>query len=366
MRLRLKVSGETLGRVSVYALIIALAATFFWQLRGKQDFELLAITTALAGNTADHCPLAPEAKRAVAPDTLSICSTFGLESYLAAKRYPKIAAELFRAYGDMKEFHEVLAQHPHEALPLIEYYRTNGSAAFDMYAGFQSIMERLRGKPGVPALTKDEYGVIAIKELKRLGHELLARFELVDGVMRRNPIRSSLGVGIRLFTGGITDLEERIVRGERPTWGEVAHATLDVGIIVFGATSLITRSLKVAKATKGVALWTKVKAATSTVHTVGKITLTAGAFATLAMLVYDPLFVLSGAAWVAEQIGMWGWVGVLVLAMIVAWPVMVVLEILWRIVRYVTYPLRYTYRAGHWALLMIRRRQAREDAKKRA
>jgi hypothetical protein len=361
MRLRIRISGETLGRVSVYALVIAVALTLVWSLRGERDFEYAAVTRALSGET-EACPLSAQARRAVPTDMLSICTTFGLRAYMAAEPYPKIAVDIFKTYGGMKEFHEVLARHPREALPLIQFYRDNRSAIFDMYAGFESLMERLRGKPGLPALERDRYGEIAILELKRLGHELLARFELVDGAMQRSPIRSVLGAGMRLFTGGITDLEERIVRGERATWGEVAHAALDVGIIVFGVSRLIIQPLRAAKTTSRFAVFSKIDAAARTVHRVGRTALTAGAFATLAMLIYDPMFVLSGAAWVANAIGMWGWIGVLVLAMVVAWPLVVIVEVLWLSVRALMWPLRKTYRLGRWAqyrLLKLRRSRGR-------
>ncbi|WP_287351038.1 hypothetical protein, partial [Mesorhizobium sp.] len=97
-------------------------------------------------------------------------------------------------------------------------------------------------------ISPEQYGLIAIHELKDRGHEMLSEFEIVDGTaVRRQFTRTLLGAK-NIVLGGVSDLEGVITRGERlPTWGEMGWAAFDAAIVV-GGMGAAAKALRVARA----------------------------------------------------------------------------------------------------------------------
>ncbi len=172
---------------------------------------------------------------------------------------------------------------------------------------------------GVAELTPEQYGLIAIEELRTRGHEMLSEFEIVDGTaVRKQFTRTVLGAK-SLFLGGISDVETVIARGERlPKWSEVGWAAVDATMIA-GGIGVAVKSLRVAKApativgrgsTKFVALQRAGGGAVRSLSAFAKVSGVAAVVAIPYLAITRPQLVATAAGWVAEQIGMPAWLGV--------------------------------------------------------
>jgi hypothetical protein len=341
-------------RIAFYSVVLALLLTVLWWARGEHDFEHAATRVALSYETRDACPLSDDYSKNEDVGLLSICSTFGLQAYEAARRYPKIAGNIFATYGGLAELREIIEEYGHRVIPVIQYFRERNSREFRFRAWLRGDVE----------LTPDQHGIIAIFEIKRRGHKLLSEFTFADGAARVHSQRAANFVA-ELFTGGITDLEVAILRGEKPTWKQVGFAVLDVTIVLGGA-SVVVNSLKAAKvAGRGIAL-ARVGAAVRTVVTVGKATgkaaLVAAPVAFAYMALNHPGMLASGAGWIAEHwLGAeWRWVGVLVLALVVATCIMSVLELVYKFLRLLLAPVIFPYRLGLRFVRLYRRRHPKQ------
>ena len=202
---------------------------------------------------------------------------------------------------------------------------------------------------GLAELTPEQYGLIAIHELSRRGHEMLSEFEIVDGVAARKPLTRVLLGAKNLVLGGVSDLEAVIARGERlPTWSEMGWAVVDTAIVV-GGIGTVARTVQVARAPavamRGTARVAYLRAAgqgaVRSLATVGKAAGMAAAVAIPYVAITRPHLVASAGGWLAEQAGLPGWVGVFaayavlcfalaVLARIVLGPLLWVLQALGR------------------------------------
>ncbi len=299
----------------IVACTIAVSLTILWA-RGEQNFEYRATRTALWYEAKAACPLSDERKRAEDLGMLSICANFGLIGYDSAQRYRDIAPHIFVVYGEVPEFRAVLDTYGHHVIPVIQYFRERKSREFRIRADLSQILDalvNLRKVEGFPELTPDQHGLIAIHEIKRRGHALLAEFEISDGIGRK-PITRALSTVIDVFAGGITELEAAIIRGDRPTWKQVGHAVLDATIIL-GGTSLVVKSLQVARHGALIAKAGNVMHAMGTVWRVAAIT---GATTVAIVVVTNPGLIASAVGQLAELAGLPSWAGVLLLSMVVA------------------------------------------------
>jgi hypothetical protein len=156
---------------------------------------------------------------------------------------------VFAVYGEDETFKKVLDRYGHEVIPVIAYFVENGSREFQIRQALgealQKIWEGKKPKWELADITREQVGLIAIHHLEHRGHEMLAEFEIVDGVAKRKPVaRFFLGAKDLLF-GGVGDLETILVRGERlPTWKEVGFAALDVTIVA-GGVGAVTKAARV-------------------------------------------------------------------------------------------------------------------------
>lgn len=347
-------------RILTGTLILACVATVAWWLVGEKNFEYAATRTALAYEMKDTCPLSYAAMKSENVGLISICSTFGLKAYLAARASPETAGELFATYGDLADFREVVEKHGEEALAVIQYFRERDSREFRVRARARQLWERFRsGEPlDVPPvkLSADDHGFIAIQELKRRGHSLLAEFEFTDGVKRKQ-VRRAILAATELFTSGITDLEARMIRGEKVTWKHVAYAALDVSVIVGGAAA-VAHVLRGAKTVQRVGVLAKAGGAFRTAGAVVKTVAIVGTVSTLALVAYNPSLMISAAGWIAEQVGLPSWVGVAALMGIVAFGLMTLIELIYRVL----YRLSWPYRFGMRAYARVKLHRARRKA----
>jgi hypothetical protein len=206
----------------------------------RRGFEELAIRAAIAEEVRDpntKCPLSPVYTDAADIDALSLCLRYGLAAYQAAKRYPDSAAKVFAVYGGDETFQKVFDRLGSDVIPVVAYFVEHGSTELQLrQAAGQAMQQIWDGKrPTWATVTREQIGLIAIYQLERRGHEMLAEFEIVDGKALRKPIRR-LFFGVKnMLLGGVDDIETVLVRGERlPSWKEVGFAALDVTIIAGG------------------------------------------------------------------------------------------------------------------------------------
>jgi hypothetical protein len=172
-----------------------------------------------ANSPGTKCPLSREHIDNADLGLLSICLKHGLAAYEAAQRYPAAASKVFAVYGEDQTFRGVLDQYGHPIIPVVAYFVENGSS---MYQSRQALGDALRQiwegqKPKLELgnITREQIGLIAIDQIAARGQEMLAEFEIVDGIAKRKPVASVvLGAKDFLF-GGIENLETILVRGER-------------------------------------------------------------------------------------------------------------------------------------------------------
>jgi hypothetical protein len=222
--------------------IAAIVAAILAMGSDRRGFGELAVRAAIADEAraqGTKCPLSPEYTDKADIGLLSICLKYGLDAYEAAQRYPATAAKVFAVYGEEETFQKVLDRYGHQVIPVVAYFVEKGSREFQIRQALgdalQKIWEGKKPKWELADITREQIGLIAIYHLEHRGHEMLAEFEIVDGVAKRKPMaRFFLGAKDLLF-GGVGDIETILVRGERlPTWKEVGFAALDVTVVAGG------------------------------------------------------------------------------------------------------------------------------------
>lgn len=307
------------------ALAAALVLTLRWEWADRTDFETEVARAALMEEIRQdesRCPLGNRAIDEAPQWALSACATGGLGWYEAARRYGEDAANLFHVYGADEEFAAVFDRLGHAVVPVVAYFVRNGSTQYLLAETFGQGVSRLwnEGRMGVglAELAPEQYGLIAIHELSRRGHEMLSEFEIVDGVAVRKPLTRVLLGAKNLVLGGVSDLESVIARGERlPTWSEMGWAVVDTAIVV-GGIGAVAKTVQVARAPavamRGTARVAYLRAAgqgaVRSLATVGKAAGMAAAVAIPYVAITRPHLVASAGGWLAEQAGLSGWVGV--------------------------------------------------------
>jgi len=222
--------------------IAAMIAAVLAKASDRRGFEELAIRAAVADEARTpgaKCPLSQDFTDKADIRLLSICFKYGLDAFEAAQRYPATAAKVFAVYGEEETFQKVLDRYGHQVIPVVAYFVENGSREFQIRQALgdalQKIWEGKKPKWELADITREQIGLIAIYHLEHRGHEMLAEFEIVDGVAKRKLLARFLLGAKDLLLGGVGDLETILVRGERlPTWKEVGFAALDVAIVAGG------------------------------------------------------------------------------------------------------------------------------------
>ena len=222
--------------------IAAMIAAILAKASDRRGFEELAIRAAVADEARTpgaKCPLSQDFTDKADIRLLSICLKYGLDAFEAAQRYPATAAKVFAVYGEEETFQKVLDRYGHQVIPVVAYFVENGSREFQIRQALgdalQKIWEGKKPKWELADITREQIGLIAIYHLEHRGHEMLAEFEIVDGVAKRKLLARFLLGAKDLLLGGVGDLETILVRGERlPTWKEVGFAALDVAVVAGG------------------------------------------------------------------------------------------------------------------------------------
>ena len=365
------------GLLVLAAAVAAAILTTLWEQGGGEDFEKASARAAasLEARAGGVCQLSEGMIEREDIALVSICAAYGLPAYVAAKKYPDIAPELFVLYGEVPEFRKILDQYGPVVLPVVQFFRDNGSASMRTKVGITSAWRNFWGSierrepidaqklVELPKLSRDEYGFIAVQEIHRSGHRLLSEFEYVNGVSRKWTPRVT-NFAYDVFVGGISDLEAAMVRGEKPTWKQIGWATLDAAVILGGAGAVV-KSIRTAKvagtavtttttATRVSTIGTKTLAAVRVVGTVGKTAgkaiLVASPFAVGYVAVTRPGLIMSAGAWVAEQAGVPDWVGAYGAMFLVIFIGLILLRFAWLVVRPAVAPFAFLVVQGtRWA-----------------
>ena len=296
---------------SILLLVIAaIAATTVTLTSDPRSFEELTVRATIsqeASALGAKCPLAQEHIDKADIRLLSICVEHGIVGYDAARRYPLSASKVFAVYGKEEVFRKILDSYGHEVIPVVAFYVENGSRWLQYRQALGDVLEQMlagkRPKWDPAKITREQIGLFAIDHISARGHEVLAKFEIVDGVAKRKPVASFLLEAKELLVGSIADVERVIVRGERlPSWQEVGLAALDVTIVAggVGAVSKVARVGGVSEKTKTRLI---VGGAYGAVVKVGKVSGWAAPIAIGYVWITNPKLIVSAVGWVAEQLG---------------------------------------------------------------
>jgi hypothetical protein len=255
------------------------------------------------------CPLSREYVDKADINLLSICVRHGLGAYEASRRYPASAAKVFAAYGEDQGFQKVFDQYGHPVIPIVAYVVENGSRELQVRQtlgeAFQQVWSGKWPKWQANKITPEQIGLIAIHQISIRGHEMLAEFEIVNGVPKRKPVTAFVLGAKDLLIGGIVDLEKVLVRGERlPSWQEVGLFALDVTIVAggVGAVAKATRvgSRSVVERSTGRLM---VEGAYGAISSVTKLSVSVAPIAFAYILITRPWLIAPAGGWIAEQMG---------------------------------------------------------------
>jgi hypothetical protein len=369
-------------------VVASLLAATLALLSDQRGFEELAIRAAIAEEARApnaKCPVSSQYTDTVDLSLLSICLKYGLGAYQAAQHYPDSAPKVFAVYGEDETFQKVLDRLGHAVIPVVAYFVEHGSRELMLRQATGEAMQQIwDGKSPTwhwADITREQIGLVAIYQLERRGHEMLAEFEIVDGKAVRKPMRRFFFAVKNLLLGGVDDIETILVRGERlPTWKEVGFAALDVTVIAgsVGAIAKAARfgvgtaeavekgAIRVAAenaveknslrlAAEGAAGTTAgsnvirvaAEGAYETIAAVGKTSMIVAPVAVTYLAITRPQLVASAGGWVAEQLGANRIVGIFAVYLIGIFLLLQVLRPVWWCGRLVGKPVfrvaRYAY-----------------------
>jgi hypothetical protein len=328
----------------VASLAVAFVLTLRWEWQERVDFKDEVMRAAVVEEVRrddTHCPLSSQAIEEAQSWVLAACAAGGLGWHEAAQRYGDNAAKVFLVYGQDPDFADVFDRLGHPVVPVIAYFVQNGSTQYLLQETVGQGLSRLwnEGQMGLDLaeLSPEQYGLIAVHELKDRGHEMLSEFEIVNGVaVRRQFTRTMLGAK-NIVLGGVSDLEGVIARGERlPTWSEVGWAAFDA-VIVVGGIGAAAKALRVARAPvavagRGTARMAHLRAAgRGAVQSLSAVGRAAGVAAVVALpyvAITRPHLLTGAASWLAEQAGLPSWLGAFAVYLALCLAIAILLKII--------------------------------------
>jgi hypothetical protein len=293
----------------VVAFVVAVLVTGASDRRSFEEKTERVTVAEQANAPGTKCPLSRQYIDEADLGLLRVCLTYGLSAYEAARRYPDSAAKVFAVYGEDETFRKVLDQYGQQVIPVVAYFVENGSFEFQIRQTLGEILEQLwagkrpRWEPA--KLTREQIGLIAIYEIAARGNEILAEFEIVDGIATPKPVTGIILEAKQFLLEGVGDFEKVLVRGERlPTWKEAGLAALDAAVVVggVGAFAKVARVGRYALVEKSTGRL-MVEGAYETVSAVGKTGALIAPYAALYVVVTRPTLIPSLGGWVAEQFG---------------------------------------------------------------
>lgn len=343
--------------------IIAIALTFLlfgcFGTFTPQAFEqeTQRITTLDEAKDRGRCPLEPSAFAADPTWLIGICADNGIGAYEAARRFPHGALRVFNLYRNVPEFTEIICAYGPDAIPVVQYFVDNGSMEMLLKETLSQMADSFahdrQMKLALANVSPSQYGLIAIMEIKRRGHDLLSEFTIAGEDARRIQTDHVFNLGKHLLLGGIENLEIVLRRGERlPTVWEATQAAADGLILLGGAAKAVSLLRGVGKvAREEVAITTEASgledlskaervaddledasALSKSTRAVQVFDLVSGgarvaAIGTVAFVATHPVWTMHYAAWLAQEAGLPAWVGILAASGVVAIAFVVALPI---------------------------------------
>ena len=356
--------------------ITAIGSFILTEAADQRPFGEVMVRAAIAGQAKSpgaKCPLSQEYIDEADLNLIEICSEYGLAAYDAARRYPTAGPKVFALYGKDQTFHAILDRYGHRVIPVVAYYVENGSSMYRLRQTIGEAMQQIwagqRPSWDLAKLTPEQIGLIAINQIDVQGQEILAEFEIVNGIAKRKPMATAFLESKDFFFGGIESLEKTIVRGERsPTWKELGNAAIDTTIVLggvgaLGKISVLSKEARIGDAAleEGAALEGGSRAPLmlegtyDAIVTATKTTLLVGSIAIPVLVIARPSLLGSGGGWIAEQLGYNRTIGIFVAYFLMLGTLIAIAFPLIRFMLMVTRPF---VRLG---LMLLRRRRGRRS-----
>jgi len=349
--------------------ITAIGSFILTEAADQRPFGEVMMRAAIADQAKSpgaKCPLSQEYIDGADLNLIAICSEYGLAAYDAARRYPTTGPKVFALYGKDQTFHAILDRYGHQVIPVIAYYVENGSSIYRLRQTLGEAMQQLwagqRPSWDLAKLAPEQIGLIAINQIDVQGQEMLAEFEIVNGIAKRKPMATAFLESKEFFFGGIENLEKTIVRGERsPTWKELGNAAIDTTIIVGGAGALGKISVFGKEARIGGAALEEgsapllLEGTYDAIATATKTTLLVGSIAIPVLVIARPSLLVPAGGWIAEQLGYNRTIGIFVASFII---LLTVIAIAFPLITFMLLVVRPSVRLG---LILLRRRRVRRS-----
>jgi hypothetical protein len=332
----------------ILSIVIAATGSFLLtETADRRSFGELMVRAAIADQAkspGSRCPLSQDYIDVADLNLIAICSEYGLAAYDAARRYPTTAPKVFALYGQDQTFRAILDRYGHQVIPVVAHYVEHGSVRYQLRQTLGEAVQQLwEGKQpnwDPHKLSPEQIGLIAINQIDAQGQELLAEFEIVDGVAKRKPMTTAFLESKDFFFGHIQNLENVLVRGERlPTWKELGNAAIDTTVIVGGVGALGKISSFAEEAQiSGAALEEGsaalvLEGAVDAIGTATRTTLLVGSIAVPVLVMTRPTLLVSGGGWIAEQLGYNRTIGTFVAYFIILGTMIALMRFLWLVVR---------------------------------
>ena len=265
-----------------------------------------AIISEQAAASASGCSVSQSVIEKTDTALLSICLVHGMDAFLAVTKYREPGLKLFALYGHEQELRLAIKRYGSQVIPVVAYFLENGSAYYQSKQTIGDAVSRWWAGEGLrwrySNITHEQIGLIVVHQIMQRGNEMLAEFEIVDGVAKSRPVTSVLFGAKDFFLGGAFNLEKILVRGERlPTLMELGEAGVDA-VIVAGALKGLAKAShlgSVKLAGKG-----SLRSAYDALGTIGRTGRKAGPYALAYIALTQPDLLASAGGWIAEQFGL--------------------------------------------------------------
>jgi hypothetical protein len=252
----------------------------------------------------------------------ALLAKYGMEAYIAERKYPGKAAKIYGLYGEEREFQEDIDRHgPTEVVPIIGYFLEHESLAMEAQAmigcGTSILRESFAAYAKLArcseSLSPEQRGWLAVLFIHDDGHDFLGQFAVrPDGTVVRLQVQRVASAVKSFLAGHMFDLEKKYGMGETVLARDWALAGAEAALLIMGGKgilSLIGRHAAKAKlASSGMKMGVWAKAKILAPKVLGSRIVrwgTAGAVGYL--LVRHPAAFHSLVGIVAESIGLPAW-----------------------------------------------------------
>jgi len=162
-----------------------------------------------------------------------------LKSWLALKKYPHIATQVFFLYGQQPEFQQALLQFGEGVVPVVDYFLRHDVTTLTVQATVANVWQSLKNTltagekkvegNTIPTLTPQQRGWYAIHYINQEGYNFLGQFALnqqgqAQWIQSDRTVKALVG----FFTSGIRELEAKYKTDVAITKTDVFWAGVDV------------------------------------------------------------------------------------------------------------------------------------------